>query len=433
MDFTKFTFSKNYIRNNSQFLLNFDFDLQEITGYNRKTFDDYQSLLYFLQNHSEKQIFLTQTQTLDFYEEDNKLVINLKSYQEFCKKIGQNGKNRTQAFLAQKLKHYSEDEKKQIIAGSTGKEIINRTKDFTEEQKTELIKANITEKNVFEAIKNLDNNTQKKILEFLQSTQGISMSGKIIETTEGVTKIINSLKNVNPEILKTVLNKLNENEKIETILESLSKIELKNLSAAHKLKEYKIELENLEKLLELEENSNIIEEIIKYPNLSPYKAGQPEKIFQNWIEQNPWVFGIDYIKKYDATKIAIFSQGDLLMESMDGFLDLIELKRPKLEYEIFKYDTSHKSYYPSEDLSKVIGQCLFYLQKMDEYKLILEKEHKVKIVRPRIKIIAGRTSKFNPEQFEALRMLNSNLNHIQIISYDYLLSSGKKIISLYEN
>ncbi|MDO8610348.1 MAG: hypothetical protein Q7R95_07400 [bacterium] len=184
MDFTKFTFSKNYIRNNSQFLLNFDFDLREITRYNRKTFDDYQSLLYFLQNHSEKQIFLTQTQALDFYEEDNKLVINLKSYQEFCKKIGQNGKNRTQAFLAQKLKHYSEDEKKQIIAGSTGKEIINRTKDFTEEQKIELIKANITEKNVFEAIKNLDSNTQKKILEFLQSTQGISATGKIIETTE---------------------------------------------------------------------------------------------------------------------------------------------------------------------------------------------------------------------------------------------------------
>ena len=69
---------------------------------------------------------------------------------------------------------------------------------------------------------------------------------------------------------------------------------------------------------------------------------------------------------------------------------------------------------------------------MDEYKLNLEKEHKVKILRPRIKIIAGRTNKFNDEEFESLRMLNSNLNHIQIISYDYLLSCGKKVISLYE-
>lgn len=232
--------------------------------------------------------------------------------------------------------------------------------------------------------------------------------------------------------METILSKLNEDEKIKTILESLSKIELKNLSVAHKQKFYQIEVENLEQLLKLEENGKIVKEIKKYDNLSAYIAGQPEKIFQNWIEQNLWIFGIEYIKKYDARKIAIFSEGDLLMESMDNFLDLIELKRPKLKYKIFDYDISHKSYYPSQDLSKVIGQCLFYLQKMDDYKLILEKEHKVKILRPRIKIILGRTNKFNNDQFESLRMLNSNLNHIQIISYDHLLSCGKKIISLYE-
>lgn len=141
---------------------------------------------------------------------------------------------------------------------------------------------------------------------------------------------------------------------------------------------------------------------------------------------------IEYIKKYDARKIALLSEGDLLMESMDGFLDLIELKRPKLKSGIFNYDDSHKSYYPSTDLSKVIGQCLFYLQRMDDYKLNLEKEHKVKILRPRIKIILGRTNDFNDHQFEALRMLNSDLNHIQIISYDYLLSCGEKIILNYE-
>ena len=190
------------------------------------------------------------------------------------------------------------------------------------------------------------------------------------------------------------------------------------------------EIRNLEKLLSLEKIGNIIEEIKKDSSLQQYSAGQSEKIFQNWIEQNLWVFGVEYIKKYDARKIALFSEGDLLMESMDGFLDLIELKRPK--YEIFQYDVGHKSYYSSLDLSKTIGQCLLYLQKMDEYKLLLEKEYKVKVLRPRIKIVAGRTDNFMNEQFEALRMLNSNLNHIQVISYDYLLSCGKKIIASYE-
>jgi len=258
-----------------------------------------------------------------------------------------------------------------------------------------------------------------------------TISGRFIETTDDVLEILNGFKNIDPKILKTILNKLNEDEKIKTILESLSDIELKNLSAAHRQKNYQTEIKNLEQLLGLEEVGSIVEEIKNYENLKSYIAGQPEKIFQNWIEQNLWVFGIEYIKKYDARKIAIFSEADILMESMDGFLDLIELKRP--QHEIFNYDNSHKSYYPSPDLSEVIGQCLFYLQKLDDYKLNLEKEHKVKILRPRIKVIAGRTNTFVDEQFEALRMLNSNLNHIQIISYDYLLSCGKKIISLYEN
>ena len=433
MDFTKFIFSKKYSWYDKKFELFFDFDLKEITGHNRKTFDYGLSLRYFLENNPGKQIFLTLTQVSDFYEEFDKLIINLRSYQDFCKKISQNGKNRTQAFLAQKLRHYSENEKKEIIAGSTGEEIIERTKNFTEEQKTELIKANVTEANVFEAIKILDIETQKKILEFLQSKESVNVSGKIVETTEEVLNIINGLENIDPEILKTILSKLNEKEKIHTILETLSKIELKHLSAANKQKIYQTELKNLEQLLELEESGSIVEEIKKYKNLNSYIAGQPEKIFQNWIEQNLWVFGIEYIKKHDARKIALFSEGDLLMESMDGFLDLIELKRPKLEYEIFTHDSSHNSYYPSSDLSKAIGQCLFYLQKMDDYKLILEKEYKVKMLRPRIKILMGRTIKFGPEEFEALRMLNSNLGHIQIISYDYILSCGKKIISLYEN
>jgi hypothetical protein len=81
------------------------------------------------------------------------------------------------------------------------------------------------------------------------------------------------------------------------------------------------------------------------------------------------------------------------------------------------------------DLSKALGQCGHYLKKMDEYKMHLEKEYKTKMLRPRIKIIIGRTNEFKDEQYEDLRMLNCNLNNIQIISYDYLLSCGQHILS----
>lgn len=263
------------------------------------------------------------------------------------------------------------------------------------------------------------------------STQTIS--GKFIETTDGVLDIINRLKNVDHGILKTILGKLNAVEKSKGILTFLTKGELENIGAAQRHGIYQTEIKNLEKLLQLEEAGNIVEEIKKCDDLISYEAGQPEKIFQKWIVNNwGWVFGVEYLKRHDARKIGIFSEGDLLMESMDGFLDLIELKRPGLKYNIFNHDSSHDCYYPSSALSKAIGQCLNYLQIMDDYKLNLEKEHKVKMLRPRIKIIIGRTNDFNDNQFEALRMLNSNLNHIQIISYDYLISCGRKMVSIYK-
>lgn len=259
-----------------------------------------------------------------------------------------------------------------------------------------------------------------------------SVSGKFVETTQEILELIQHVGTIDIEFLSTIINKLDGKNKIQTLLNALSDADLENLTAAHNQQSHRTELEHLKRLLNLEHSSNIVKEIGKHKDLTKYSAGQPEKIFQNWVENNLWVFGVEYIQKHDVRKIAIFSEGDLLMESIDGFLDLIELKRPKLTFDIFKYDNSHKSYYPSPDLSKVIGQCLFYLQKLDEYKLVLEKEHKIKILRPRIKIILGRTKNFNEDQIDALRMLNSNLNHIQIISYDYLLISGSKIIEAYE-
>src|SRR3989339_992037 len=76
-----------------------------------------------------------------------------------------------------------------------------------------------------------------------------------------------------------------------------------------------------------------------------------ENEFQNWININTWVFGTEYIKKYDTRKIGIHSQADFIVESLDGFTDLVELK--KSDFKLFEKDTSRNCYYPSKDLSQV--------------------------------------------------------------------------------
>jgi len=260
---------------------------------------------------------------------------------------------------------------------------------------------------------------------------GGSKSAKFIETSAEINLILRQLEGADLVTILQVLEKFESEEKIRGLLESLSDLEIENLHGAFHHKLIKEEIINLEKLIKLETNGVIISEIDSHQELLKYKAGQPEKIFQNWIEANLWVFGIDYIKKHDFRKIALGSEGDLLMESVDGYLDLIELKRPK--HELFKFDDSHKCFYPHPDLSQVIGQSLFYLQKLHEYKLTVEKEYGVKIIMPRVKVIIGRNSDFSDEQKDALRMLNSNLSHIQVLTYDDLVNFGKLILNSFES
>lgn len=259
---------------------------------------------------------------------------------------------------------------------------------------------------------------------------GNTKSAKFIETSDEINLILEKLGSSDLETILQLLEKFESEEKIKGLLESLSDLEIKNLHGAFQHKLITEEIENLEKLIQLEINGSITSEIDNHDELLKYKAGQPEKIFQNWIESNLWVFGIDYIKKHDSRKIALFSEGDLLMESVDGYLDLIELKRPK--HELFRFDDSHKCFYPHTSLSQVIGQSLFYLQKLQDYKLNVEKEYEVKVIMPRVKIIIGRNSNFKDEEKDSLRMLNSNLNSIQIITYDDLVQFGKLILASFE-
>lgn len=255
-------------------------------------------------------------------------------------------------------------------------------------------------------------------------------SGKIVEVSDVTQTFLKNLKDDDIEIITKLFAKFDHESKVKGLLNSLSDLEIENLHGAYFHRHMKDEISNLLKLIHLEKNKNL-DELKTNNDLKKYNAKQPEKIFQNWIEENLWIFGVEYIKKHDFRKISPSSEADLLMESSDGYLDLIELKRPS--HNIFKYDSSHKSYYPHNDLSIAIGQCLFYLQKMEEYKLNIEKDYKVKIIMPRIKLIIGNSDDFDDQMFDALRILNSSLNNVQILTYSELVSNGNTLLTKSES
>lgn len=318
MNYEGFTICKKYLRGEQEFELNFDFDLKEITGHNRKSFDYGQSLIYFLQNNTKKKIYLTKNLVADFQSDDDKLIINLPIYQDFCKTISRNGKNKTQAFLSQNVRSYSEVEKQEIIANSTEEEILNRIKAFAPEQK-------------------------RNFLEKFNATEGLQVS--VSENNISDTDFLNSF-----------LKLLNDPGKKALVISNYSDIQIKILED-HK--------SFLEKNLHKEETfiQNWIDgKIDNDGNAVSLSEDEIKKIKKSRC----LIFGLEFIdhKREGETSSKRF---DILTRISQGKNDyvLIELKSPSGD--VFKVKTTtnqnggeSSEYSLSDDVARAIPQISDY-------------------------------------------------------------------------
>jgi len=157
-----------------------------------------------------------------------------------------------------------------------------------------------------------------------------------------------------------------------------------------------------------------------------------ESKLEAWIKENEWVFGIEYIRRLDVTRIGLHSDADMLVESLDGFVDLIELKKASVS-PLFNKDSSHKCFYPSADLSKVIGQTIHYLTTMEEQRHQLKSGDGLNVLKPRAKIVIGQSSKMDDKERDALRRFNDTLHNIEVLTYDEIKSRAKRIVKHYSD
>lgn len=241
-------------------------------------------------------------------------------------------------------------------------------------------------------------------------------------------------KKVDREMVITDKKDLIEASKIKDLLHesSLSLDELDNLDGIINIKKFSSSKASLMKLMEYleDKDKNFLDHAKSDPLTCTYDANQKEKFFQNWIELNLWVFGTSYIRKLDGTKLSFNSDSDIVMETLDGFYELIEVKLPSAK--LFKFDDSHKTYYPAPDLSSALGQVLKYLQDVSEFKHNIEKANNTTVLFPKAKLIIGKEPREDKEK-EALRRLNASLNNIEILTYDNLIKNAEKLIEIYKN
>jgi hypothetical protein len=155
-----------------------------------------------------------------------------------------------------------------------------------------------------------------------------------------------------------------------------------------------------------------------------------EHIYQRWFEQHPWVFGTEYVRRIPARTIDLHSQADILLVSVDGFVDMFELKRPS--HKPLTYDQSHDTYYPSSELSKALAQAMDYLRRVNERRLMLEEDWGEQVFRPRAIIVIGRSNEWGLSERQAWRTLKTSVQNIDLLTFDEVLGRAQQLITHYD-
>lgn len=159
-----------------------------------------------------------------------------------------------------------------------------------------------------------------------------------------------------------------------------------------------------------------------------------ESYWQNWFSNNKWVLGSDFAQIIDERKIDTENIADYIMRAFDGFVDLVEIKKPN-GMPFWASSKDHDNYVPSSDLVKAITQCLNYIHaiELQSNSLSFIEKTKSKVIKPRCILIFGRSNNWNDEQREAYRILNAAYNQISILTYDHLLLRAKNVLGLVDD
>jgi hypothetical protein len=158
-----------------------------------------------------------------------------------------------------------------------------------------------------------------------------------------------------------------------------------------------------------------------------------EATWQRWFETNDWVLGSEFVRILEERAIDLDHISDYLMQAYDGFLDLVEIKRPEGSLKFWADSLDHGNHVPHADLIKAITQASRYLYEVEREansQKFLERLSGVKAIKPRCVLIYGRSHAWSDSQREAYRILNAGYHNLSILTYDHVLARARRILDL---
>ena len=145
-----------------------------------------------------------------------------------------------------------------------------------------------------------------------------------------------------------------------------------------------------------------------------------------------------YLEPIDRSRVDFQDIPDFLFPTLDGFMDILEIKLPTKKVIV----NDRNRYFWSGDTNRAIGQVTDYIHKMDRNQLLLTQNINrtyseqlggpITVLRPRAFILIGTDDGWTEAQRESHRLLNYALHGIEVMTYNELLRRGESVVELYE-
>jgi len=263
-------------------------------------------------------------------------------------------------------------------------------------------------KNLYLAIIKLANILKQKGVEYGENKYTVVDSDQVIITDENKAKYI-----------KKIIDAGYDEEIWNNIAESnpslVTKLSFARIQAAKK---------------------QIIDELEDRLTQGSFSETNGDDSWQKWIYKNNWLFGVNYKQPIEKAKININGiMPDYLFPTIDGFVDILEVKLPSDE--VVVKDTSHSgSFKWSSETNIAIGQVVNYLSEIDRLRLEIQKNIKDKysletnLLKPRAYILIGNSNGWDNNKKEGLRKMNHALHGIEVITYKELIDRGNQYLKI---
>jgi hypothetical protein len=154
-----------------------------------------------------------------------------------------------------------------------------------------------------------------------------------------------------------------------------------------------------------------------------------EQDLQRELEKNLWVFGGTYLAKHGPRRISSGIELDLTLLRPDGTVHVVELKRaavPVLTHQRGRY-------VPTNEVHRAMTQTINYLVTLDEDRATLSAQG-IDVRRASASVVVGHPDfehgASEAEVDEALRVYNSHLSRVEVVTYKQLIDRAARSLDL---